>query len=249
MSSNKQLVESFKTKKLRGIIFDFDGVILDIKKPLEEAVKEVFEYYKISSDMEQTIQEIGTVLESIQGHPIPKILLQSYDMFQGITSLEKHTFLKKMRIAIKLFTRYLDYSKDATIFPGIKELLEQLVKNYDLYIVSHNQTKSIMEHLKKDNLEQYFKGIYGMDKLTALKPNPLAFQPIFDQYDKVKARDFVMIGDMPTDIEAGQEAGLWTIGLASGISNEEVLMQYNPDILIHSIIEFLELIINKKNIN
>ncbi len=245
--SKEQLVESFKKKSLRGIIFDFDGTLLDIKKALEDSVVEVFEYYNLHLEKEQTIQEIGTVLESIQGHPIPKILLQSYDIFKGISSLEKQTFLKKLRIAIKLFTRYLDYSKDASILPGSKEMLEYLSKHYDLYIVSHNQTRSIMEHLQKEELEKYFKGIFGMDKLVELKPSPKAFQPVFDLYEKCQAREFVMIGDMPSDIEAGREAGFWTIGLASGVSNEEVLAQYHPDILIHSFHELLELINNKRN--
>ncbi len=247
MTVANQLVEQFKKKSIRCIIFDFDGTLLDVKKALKDAVIEVFDYYKIIADIDHTIQEIGTVLESIQGHPIPKILLQSYDLFKNISSLQKFSFLKKLRIAVKLFTRYLDYSKEeATIFPGTKELLEHLSKQHDLYIVSHNQTKSILDHLEKEGLTKYFKGIFGADKLIEMKPSIKAFQPIFELHDSFKAREFVMIGDMPSDIEAGQEAGFWTIALTSGVSNEAVLAQYNPDIIIHSLEELLELINNKK---
>ena len=47
---------------------------------------------------------------------------------------------------------------------------------------------------------------------------------------------------MPTDIEAGKEAGLCTVGIASGISKKEVLADFRPDLLVNSITELLELI-------
>jgi len=51
-----------------------------------------------------------------------------------------------------------------------------------------------------------------------------------------------MIGDMPSDITAGREAGLWTIGIASGVSKKEILLEYKPDLLINSLDEFLKIL-------
>jgi beta-phosphoglucomutase-like phosphatase (HAD superfamily) len=145
---NGQVIEKLKAKQYKAVIFDFDGTILDVKKPLDTAVTEVFNEKGINTDMEATIHEIGAILESIQGYPIPKILLQSYDIFQHITALQKHSFLKKFRIALKIFSKYQVYSKDAQLFPGIIDLLEYL-KDLDLYIVSHNQTNNVIEHLQE----------------------------------------------------------------------------------------------------
>ena len=150
----------------------------------------------------------------------------------------------------KIFTKYLEYAKEASLFEGVKILLENLAKSSDLFVVSHNQTKNILPHLEREDIEKYFKDFYGTDKLPALKPSPEALNPPLEYYDNYKKSDFLMIGDMPTDIEAGQEAGFWTIGIASGISNKEILVNMKPDLLVGSISELLELIgINKDKIS
>jgi len=77
--------------------------------------------------------------------------------------------------------------------------------------------------------------------LPALKPNPEALQPVLEQFPKSNTNEFVMIGDMPTDIEVGQEAGIWTIGIASGISNKDLLIEYRPNMLIESLYELMDI--------
>jgi HAD superfamily hydrolase (TIGR01549 family) len=238
---NGQVIEKLKAKQYKAVIFDFDGTILDVKKPLDTAVTEVFNEKGINTDMEATIHEIGAILESIQGYPIPKILLQSYDIFQHITALQKHSFLKKFRIALKIFSKYQVYSKDAQLFPGIIDLLEYL-KDLDLYIVSHNQTNNVIEHLQEKGIEKYFKNIFGADKLTVLKPNPDALLPVLEQYNKIGGKNFLILGDMPSDIESGKEAGIQTLAIASGISERELLSEYHPDLLVDSISELLNLL-------
>ena len=52
----------------------------------------------------------------------------------------------------------------------------------------------------------------------------------------------MVIGDMPSDIEAAKEAGLCTIGIASGISKKDVLAYIGPDLLVDSLEELLELV-------
>ena len=52
----------------------------------------------------------------------------------------------------------------------------------------------------------------------------------------------MMIGDMPSDIVAGREAGFWTIGVASGVSKKEILLENQPDIVIDSLSDLLGLL-------
>jgi phosphoglycolate phosphatase-like HAD superfamily hydrolase len=146
-------------------------------------------------------------------------------------------------ISTKIFSKFLERSKEAPIFPGTKVLLEILNKKlkYDLFIVSHSKKEKILEHLRKNEIDNYFKGIYGTDDLPSLKPSSDALKPVLDKYSTIKPGDFIMIGDMPTDIEAGQAAGCGTIALASGISNKEILKKLKPDLLIDSLEELSEL--------
>lgn len=241
-NNDQKIIEKLRSRSFRGVIFDFDGTILDIKEPLQRSIDEVFDEKAIEAETEFAIQEIGSVLESLQGYPIPKIILQSHEIFKYLTIFEKMTFFKKLRIAMKIFSKFLEYSKDAQIFPGIKDLISYLSKDCKLFIVSHSQTKNVLETLQREEIEYYFEEVYGADKLIALKPHPDAFLPILEKYNKIKNSEWLVIGDMPTDIEAGKEAGLGTIGIISGISKKEVLAKIQPDLLINSITELLELV-------
>ncbi len=244
MTRETQLIQRLQDGSLRAIIFDFDGTLLDIRQTLEKSIEEVLEkeVQQADFDMDNTIQEIGALLETIQGYPLPKILLESYNIFKYITALKNLTYFKKLRIAIKIFSKYLEYSKEAVFFPSVKPLLKKLKKKYDLFILSHNKTETIIEHLEKENLSEFFKGIYGSDKIPVQKPDPLALQPPLENYEKRNREEFLMIGDMPSDIIAGREAGMWTLGVASGVSKKGILKENQPDLLINSLNELLQLI-------
>ena len=242
MNRANELNKRLESGSLRGIIFDFDGTLLDIREILEKSIKEVLDDQNITVDMEITIQEIGALLETIQGFPLPKVLLESYDIFKHITSLNNFSYFKQLRIAVKIFSKYLEYSKEAPLLPGVKLLLKKIAKSFDLFIVSHNKTETIMEHLENEEIAKYFKGVYGSDRIPVQKPDPLALQPPLETYERPKRDEFLMIGDMPSDIIAGRDAGLWTIGVASGVSKREILSEYKPDLLIDSLDELVELL-------
>jgi len=244
MKNDQNVLEKLHSRSFHGVIFDFDGTLLDVNEPLKQSIEEVFLENHINEDMETTISEIGSILESIQGYPIPKILLQSHDIFKYMTVLKELSFLKKLKIAMKIFTKFQTYSKEAKMFPGTKELISLLSKNCSLFIVSHNKTKNVLEALEREGIDSYFNEVYGADLLPELKPNPEALMPPLKKSGNYKGREWLMIGDMPTDIEAGKEAGFYTIGIASGISKKEALAEFHPDLLVDSLSELLDLIKN-----
>ncbi|GAG85303.1 unnamed protein product [marine sediment metagenome] len=97
MLADNQLIKRLQNGTIRGIILDFDGTILDIRKTLKDSIEEVYEEKHISADIESTMQEIGALMETIQGLPLPKIVLESFNLFKYIESLQPITYLKKLR--------------------------------------------------------------------------------------------------------------------------------------------------------
>ena len=245
MNSDNELAKRLQNGPIRGIIFDFDGTLLDIRESLKTSIEEVFNEKQINYDIETTMQEIGALMEIIQGTPLPKIILEAHELFKYINSFQSITFLKKLRIATKIFTTYLTYAKEAPFYPEADDFIKKFKKSYDFFIVSHNQTKNIIPHLEENKIKSVFKGVFGADLLPALKPDPDALNPVFESYKSCNLKEFIMIGDMPSDIQAGREAGVWTVGVASGVSKKEMLADFEPDLLIDSLDELKRLIENK----
>ncbi len=249
MNSDNELAKRIQNGTIRGIILDFDGTLLDIRESLRTSIEEVFDEKQINYDIETTMQEIGALMEIIQGTPLPKIVLEAFELFKYITSLHSITFLKKLRIATKIFTTYLTYAKEAPFYPEAEEFIRKFRKTYDFFIVSHNQTKNIIPHLEENKVKSVFKGVFGADLLPALKPDPDALNPVFESYKSCNLKEFIMIGDMPSDIQAGRGAGVWTVGVASGVSKKEILAEFEPDLLIDSLDDLKRLIENKNLTN
>ena len=76
---------------------------------------------------------------------------------------------------------------------GELEKEKHLRKHYDLFIVSHNKTETIMDHLEKEQIDNQFKGIYGSDRIPVQKPDPMALQPALEAYKSRKRDEFLMI--------------------------------------------------------
>ena len=70
MSRDNQLKKLLQNGSLRGIIFDFDGTLLDISEPLRKSIEEVYEEKKrrkkdrIISKTKQGIREVSFLDQS-----------------------------------------------------------------------------------------------------------------------------------------------------------------------------------------
>lgn len=247
MNSDEKIIERIQSGKYKAVIFDFDGTILDIKKVLTKSIMEAFHDSRIYADLDQATIEIGAILESVQGIPISKILLDSHELTKYITALKDQSFMKKLKIITKIFSNYQTESENADIFPSTKPLLEILKKSGKIYITSHNKQSKILEHLKKNKIEDYFAGVYGADELDELKPDPRAFTPILKECEAKVKDKFLVIGDMPTDIVAAREAGFDVIAVVGGISTKETLLEYGPHMIIKSLADLVKKITNEAN--
>jgi HAD superfamily hydrolase (TIGR01549 family) len=187
------------------------------------------------------MEEIAHLIEEIQNYPVPKILLNSYDLLK-VQFLEGISFFKKLRIAIFLFNQFNKY-KDAesTIFKGIDKLLAKIHgKKLKLAILTNNKSQYAEEVLDKFNLTKFFDTIVGFNDVTEVKPSPEGIQIILKKW-RIKPSEALFIGDMSTDVDAGKAANVKMVCVASGLAQKETLKEHNPDILVENTEELINL--------
>lgn len=233
---NKVDLEHYK-----GVIFDLDGVIFDVIKPIKAAVDDGLKKYDIKTDINLALEEIAHLLEDLQNYPIPKIILNSYN-FLKIKLFDGISFLKKLRIAIFIFNQFNKYKEEAVLFEGIESIISKLhEKKLKLSILTNNKNTYAEDILKKFNLNKYFELIIGFNEVEGkVKPNPEGLLKILEKWN-LKASNVLFIGDMVTDIVASKAANIKIISVASGLALKENLTKNNPDYLIENVKELKEL--------
>ena len=71
-------------------------------------------------------------------------------------------------------------------------MIVDLEKKYDLFVISHSQTKNLENHLQDKGIKNYFKGVFGVDKLLSLKPDPRALDTVFSQYKRIDKNKIII---------------------------------------------------------
>ncbi|MBY8991499.1 MAG: HAD-IA family hydrolase [Candidatus Lokiarchaeota archaeon] len=234
-------MEKINLEKYKGIIFDMDGVIYNISEAIEKAVDDSVEKYKMNVKTEEILEELAHLIEEIQNFPVPKILLNSYDLLE-VKFLEGLSYFKKLRIAIFLFNQFNKY-KDAesSIYKGIDELIRNIYdKKLKLAILTNNKSQYAEDVLEKFNLTKFFDTIIGFNEVSEVKPSPEGILKIMNKW-KIKPSETIFIGDMTTDVDAGKSANVKMVCVASGLAKKETLLGHNPDILVDNTEQLIKL--------
>ncbi|GAB4326793.1 MAG: HAD family hydrolase [Promethearchaeota archaeon] len=245
------LVKAFKSGKVRAVVFDFDGTLLDVRPLLKRAIAEVFDHYSIYAEMERTLTEVGAIFEAVQGTPLPRVILQAHEVFGVVSALDGFGLLKKLRVATKTFARYQALEKEAPLFPDVEPLVRALRdppgggEPVRLFVVSHNRTASVEAHLERAGLREDFSGVFGADALPALKPDPSALEPVWRASPSLEPAATVVVGDMPTDVELGKLAGTWTVAVTTGVGDRALLESAGADLLVESLDDLRERVTGK----
>ncbi|MFX0028085.1 MAG: HAD family hydrolase [Candidatus Hermodarchaeota archaeon] len=234
-------MDEINLEKFKGLIWDLDGTIFNISDALKKAVDDGIEKYQLTIKRDEVMEEIAHLIEEIQNYPIPKILLNSYELLQ-VQFLEGLSFFKKLRIAIFLFNQFNKY-KDAesSIYDGIDNLIKKIHdKKLKLAILTNNKSQYAEEVLEKFNLTKYFDTIIGFNEVSEVKPSPEGILKIIEKW-KVKPSEAIFIGDMTTDVDAGKSANVKMICVASGLAKKESLLNHNPDIFVDNTEQLIKL--------
>lgn len=98
-----------------------------------------------------------------------------------------------------------------------------------------------MQPLKSAGVERLFEVIITSDDVPNRKPDPDPLIECAKRLD-VNPNKCVYVGDTRTDMQAGKAAGMRTVGVLTGFDEYEILEKENPDAIIDSVQNLLEVI-------
>lgn len=210
--------------KLKGVLFDFDGVIADSEAEVFQYLKKAFIPYGVSLTEKDKLNYIGT---------------NGYQCIQDIIDRNhlKLTVEKLLEEKQKLGNYYEDSEKLAPM-PGVIELLQQLKQGgIKTGLVSSTGSRLILAALNRINLIPYFDVIICGDMVKERKPSPEGYRKALSLL-KVEKDNCMVFEDSPTGIRAARAAGIVTIGY----KGSEILQNTSEaDTQIHEFFECLEI--------
>lgn len=212
---------------MKGVIFDFDGTLVDTLPDIAEAVNVGRKAFGLAECPVSDVRDwIGEGMPSL----CQKALGQSVN-----------THLEEMVSMVTSY--YREHCLDETIlFPGISELLDCLAeREVPMAILSnkpHEHTVAMAEAL----LGRWsFVAVEGYQVEQRRKPEPSTALEILARM-QLEPSEVMMVGDSATDMATAGNAGLLPVGVTWGYRSREQLIDAGAVHLIDRAEDLLALI-------
>ena len=202
---------------LTGIIFDFDGTLID----------------SIPAHMK--------VLKKIAKRHGMTITNEAFSHYNGMSSTagfrkimhEHHLHFSALKIAWELFKAKKDIRNHVSIFPETKACLQRL-KGYDLAVATSSHRDYLNELTRRFGIQHYFSALISASDVRHSKPSPEIFLKAAKQLGK-KPEESVVIEDSLNGVIAAKRAGIPVIAILTTTKKELFVGEATPDLFIQTL--------------
>jgi len=191
---------------IKGIIFDFDGVIVDSETQRFLDVKSILNHTEYQIKEEH--------INLARGKKTPEFLKELYpDIPEDFTTelMIKRRELQKQNI------------KKNKLIPGIKDLLKELkARDIKIGICTGSSRIFVDKILAINQINNYFNIIVTGDEFKSSKPNPECYQLAIRKIN-IPKQDLIVIEDSVAGILSAKNANLKVIGIKTYETEEKMI--------------------------
>ena len=207
---------------IKGVIFDFDGLILDTETPEVFAWEKAFQEYGQIFPFERYMKSIGVASDNLFVHDFLREAGFSESKIHQVVE-EHETILSQ--------SGYLDNPRD-----GIRETI-QTAKSMELKlgIASNSYPSWVLGHLSKLSLNHYFDPVYTCENVINPKPDPEIYALVLQTW-QLSPSEAIVFEDSPSGIQAAKSAGLFVIAVPNPLTARMDISQ--ADLVYHSFLDF-----------
>lgn len=224
---------------IKAVIFDLDNT-LEEWLPFEDEVEELFaqrlaEKHKIDADKFKKIFDQIKV-SYLHSRSLP----QDYGRDMWFSETLAHFGVFDEDIDALVAQYWDELLGKVRLFPGAKDVLEDLSGEYKLAILSDSDGERYWkeQRIKRLGIGRFFDVVLTSDDVGANKPHPRCFLEVSAKLG-VRPDECVMVGDHPeVDLITAKELGMITVFTREGVDEEHGNRQYSyADFVVDSIVE------------
>ncbi len=206
---------------IKGIIFDFDGLILDTETPIYQAWSDIYRDHNTYLPLDSWLLTVGTAENSLD----------------PLDFLEKRTNLKIDRPALQKKHDDIEqgYILQQPILAGVQNTIHDALNLGLLLGVASSSPRSwVHGHLSRLGLIDFFQTIVTQEDVTQTKPYPYLFQKAVKNLGLFPYQ-VIAFEDSAMGVTAAKTAGIFTIAIPNSLTKN--LMLDHADMVFSSMSE------------
>jgi phosphoglycolate phosphatase len=218
-------------RRIRAVVFDFDGTLAVLNIDFSEMREQVFELMRKYSVNEEKIEE-RYLLEIID--EVVQILNQKNPAAAETFYQEAHQILHEVE---------LKAAEEGKLLPGVEAALESLRgRGLKVGIVTRNCEEAVRKVVP--DIEAFCDVFVPRDLIKRVKPHPEQLTSVLKALH-VTGEETVMVGDHPIDIQAGKRVGMRTVGVLTGRVKKQEFEKAGADYILEGASEVAKLLGSK----
>jgi phosphoglycolate phosphatase len=204
---------ALKPDRVRAIVFDLDGTLVDSYAPIAESLNRARAAFSLPAlAAEEVRRRVGHGLESLIAD-----LVGPDRVDEGVRVFREHYAAS--------------YAAGTFALPGVEAALERLEdRGYRMAVASNKPARFGRAILETLGLDGHLEAILGPDSVGHAKPHPAMLRSCLDRLG-ASADRAVYVGDMVLDVETAARAGLPVVLVAGGSSSVDALRATGETVL------------------
>ena len=192
---------------IRGIIFDFDGLIVDTEWSVYQSWVELFDAFSAELPLDQWTSIIGT---------------SAHEHFDPFMLLEQHTgpIPNQKELRQKRLDRELELAHAQPILPGVEDYLQKSKAwPLKLGVASSSNRNWVEGNLDRLGLLGYFNVVHTSEDVKRTKPDPALFKLTLQSLG-LPSDEVLVLEDSPNGVTAAKAAGIFTVAIPNPLTVE-----------------------------
>lgn len=223
------------------LITDFDGPIIDVS----ERYYQVYKYcLETSKHPAQSVRQLSKAeFWQLKRSRVPETQI---GILSGLDEVQAKTFSQLRRQTVHT-PSYFNYD---SLAPGAVDALEKVQgAGIDLAVMTMRRVKELDYAFERYDLGRFFpkNRCYCLTN-DYVKTRDIDDKPLLMERALVElptAEDTWMVGDTEADIMAAKNHGVKVMAVLCGIRDREQLQFYNPDLIVETLSEAVDMLIAK----